>query len=50
VETPRDGFGEHHLLSEVLPDGLIVTGLWPRFRNHPGDLGTIGAAVRTGFC
>jgi len=24
------------LLSEVLLDSLIVTGLWRRFRNHPG--------------
>lgn len=38
--------GSPDLLSEVLLDGLIVTGLWRRFRNHPGDLGTIGAAVR----
>jgi len=38
--------GSPDLLSEVLLDGLIVTGLWRRFHNHPGDLGTIGAAVR----
>jgi len=38
--------GSPDLLSEVLLDSLIVTGLWRRFRNHPGDLGTIGAAVR----